>query len=148
MRDETNDRDVSSRVDFGAEGGRRIWAGGGRTVGAEGGAGDLRELLARLDVLDHGLVESREVLVPVLRRWGGGRGSGAGPRGEIFEKGEKERARSEAAIASLAPPRRHRVARHLRENDRARSTASASASASIRDATAVRPRRRAFLATP
>ena len=93
MRDETNDRDESSRVDFGAEGGRRIWAGGGRTVGAEGGAGDLRELLARLDVLDHGLVESGEVLVPVLRRCGGGRGSGAGPRGARSSKRAKKSAR-------------------------------------------------------
>jgi len=35
-------------------------------VGTEGGAGDLGELLARLHVLDHRLVEPCQVLVPVL----------------------------------------------------------------------------------
>lgn len=41
---------------------------GGRTVGAEGCARDLGELLARLDVPDHRLIEPRQVLVPVLQQ--------------------------------------------------------------------------------
>lgn len=42
-----------------------------RTVGTEGGAGDLGELLARLHVLDYRLIEPGQVLVPVLRSWKG-----------------------------------------------------------------------------
>ena len=40
--------------------------GAGRTVGAEGCARDLGELLTRLHVLDHRLVEAGQVRVPFL----------------------------------------------------------------------------------
>lgn len=49
---------------------------GTRTVGTEGGAGDLGELLARLHVLDHRLIEPGHVLVPVLSGWKGNGGRG------------------------------------------------------------------------
>lgn len=39
---------------------------GGLTVGAEGGAGDGGELAAGVDVLEDGLIEAGEVLVPLL----------------------------------------------------------------------------------
>jgi hypothetical protein len=57
----------------------------GRTVRAEGRARDLGELLARLDVLDHGLVEAGQVLVAILRAAGSSvSGVGEIARGAYF----------------------------------------------------------------
>lgn len=81
----------------------------GRTVGTEGGAGDLGELLARLHVLDHRLVEPCQVLVPVLRVGKGLRGARSatvlgdaakGPRSDLGPRATRGSFRSRATTGS------------------------------------------------
>ena len=106
LRDETNDRDESVVLTPASR------AGGGSGGGdAPLGPREVRVIFGsclRLDVLDHGLVESGEVLVPVLldAEVGEVRGRSEGARSS---KRAKKSAASRGGDRGVAPPRRRDI---------------------------------------